>query len=118
MVLATPGLEKQLARDLLFRRFVGLGIAESVPDHSSIWRFRQILEKNGLLTKLQEDINNQLAEQGLIIRAGEVSIIDASVIEAKNCRPNKGVDGQCTQDPVPWNSREHLQSLFPSVRCS
>ena len=102
--LSDPGLEKQLARDLLFRRFVGLGLAESVPDHSSIWRFRQILEKNGLLTKLQEDINNQLAEQGLIIRAGEVSIIDASVIEAKNCRPNKGVDGQCTQDPeAGWN---------------
>lgn len=102
--LSDPGLEKQLARDLLFRRFVGLGITESVPDHSSIWRFRQILERNDLLKDLQEDINNQLAEQGLIVRAGEVSIIDASVVEAKNCRPNKGVDGQSTQDPeAAWN---------------
>nr|VFK07197.1 MAG: Transposase domain (DUF772) [Candidatus Kentron sp. LPFa] len=102
--LSDPGLEKQLARDLLFRRFTGLGVAENVPDHSSIWRFRQILEKNGLLTELQEDINNQLAEQGLIVRASEVSIIDASVIEAKNCRPKKGVDGQSTQDPeAAWN---------------
>jgi len=102
--LSDPGLEKQLARDLLFRRFTGLGITESVPEHSSIWRFRQILEKNGLLTKLQKDINDQLAEQGLIVRAGEVSIIDASVIEAKNCRPNKGVHGQPTQDrEAAWN---------------
>ena len=102
--LSDPGLEKQLARDLLFRRFTGLGITESVPDHSSIWRFRQILEKNGLLTDLQEDVNNQLADRGFIIRAGEVSIIDASVIEAKNCRPNKGVKGQSTQDPeAAWN---------------
>ncbi|MBN4082008.1 transposase, partial [Beggiatoa alba] len=46
--LSDPGLEKQLARDLLFRRFVGLDISESVPDHSTFWRFRQKLEKVAL----------------------------------------------------------------------
>ena len=30
--LSDPGLEKQLARDLLFRRFVNLGIEQAVPD--------------------------------------------------------------------------------------
>jgi IS5 family transposase len=40
--LSDPGLEKQLARGLLFRRFVDLSLADSVPDHSSIWRFRQL----------------------------------------------------------------------------
>ena len=34
--LSDPALEKQLARDLLFRRFVGLDIAEAVPDHTVI----------------------------------------------------------------------------------
>ena len=43
--LSDPALEKQLARDLLFRRFIGLSISESVPDHSNLWRFRQLLEK-------------------------------------------------------------------------
>jgi IS5 family transposase len=38
--LSDPQLEKQLARDLLFRRFVGLSLSESVPDHSTLWRFR------------------------------------------------------------------------------
>ena len=37
--LSDPALEKQMARDLLFRRFAGLDIASSVPDHSSFWRF-------------------------------------------------------------------------------
>ena len=46
--LSDPALEKQLARDLLFRRFVGLDIAESVPDHSSFWRFRQTLQRLSL----------------------------------------------------------------------
>ena len=36
--LSDPALEKQLARDLLFRRFIGLSISESVPDHSTLWR--------------------------------------------------------------------------------
>ncbi len=34
--LSDPALEKQLARDLLFRRFIGLSISESVSDHSTL----------------------------------------------------------------------------------
>jgi IS5 family transposase len=102
--LSDPALEKQLARDLLFRRFIGLSISESVPDHSTLWRFRQLLEKQNLMTTLLNAINDQLAEQGLYIKAGEVSIIDASVIEAKQCRPHKRADGSSTQDPdAAWN---------------
>lgn len=102
--LSDPALEKQLARDLLFKRFVGLSIIETVPDHSTIWRFRQLLDRQGLLAKLHEEFKNQLTKQGLFIRTGEASIIDASVIEAKNCRPNKDVDGKSTQDPeADWN---------------
>ncbi len=102
--LSDPGLEKQLARDLLFRRFINLDISESVPDHSSFWRFRQLLESLALMDELLTEINTQLAEQSLYIQSGEVSIIDASVIEAKQCRPNKKKDGTSTQDPeADWN---------------
>lgn len=102
--LSDPALEKQLARDLLFRRFIELDIAESVPDHSTIWRFRQLLESDSLMATLLAEINEQLANQSLYIRSGEVSIIDASVIEAKQCRPNKKKDGSTTQDSeAAWN---------------
>ena len=102
--LSDPGLEKQLARDLLFRRFVGLDISASVPDHSTIWRFRQLLAKDELMDALLDEVNRQLGEQSLYIRSGEVSIIDASVIEAKQCRPNKRADGTSTQDDeAGWN---------------
>lgn len=97
--LSDPGLEKQLARDLLFRRFIDLSLSESVPDHSTFWRFRNLLEAKGLYETLLEEINQQLTQQGLLIRYGEVSIIDASVIEAKQNRPGKGKDGKNTQDP-------------------
>jgi IS5 family transposase len=102
--LSDPALEKQLARDLLFRRFTGLDISEPVPDHSTIWRFRQTLEKLCLMDELLSEINAQLSEQELYIKSGEVSIVDASVIEAKNCRPNKNKAGDSTQDPeAHWN---------------
>jgi IS5 family transposase len=102
--LSDPGLEKQLARDLLFRRFVALDISESVPDHSTFWRFRQKLEQLSLMDNLLNEVNEQLADQGLLIKSGGVSIVDASVIEANQCRPNKDKDGNSTQDPgAGWN---------------
>jgi IS5 family transposase len=71
--LSDPATEKQLARDLMFRRFIDLSLSESVPDHSTIWRFRNNLQKQGLYEVLFAEINNQLVKQGLMIRSGEVS---------------------------------------------
>jgi IS5 family transposase len=97
--LSDPQLEKQLARDLLFRRFVGLSLSESVPDHSTFWRFRNKPEVVALQDALLEEVNQQLTEKGLFIKQGDISIVDASVIKAQRNRPNKGVDGENTQDP-------------------
>jgi transposase, IS5 family len=96
--LSDPGLEKQLARDLMFRRFINLSLSEGVPDHSTIWRFRNTLTQHGLLDSLLAEVNQQLSAKGLYIKTGEVSIVDATVIEAKQSRPRKGKDGENTQD--------------------
>jgi len=96
--LSDPALEKQLARDWLFRRFVQPGLSEGVPDHCTLWRFRNLLEKTGLYERLLDVINQQLSRRGLLIRSFDVSIIDASVIEAKQNRPGKGKDVHNTQD--------------------
>ena len=85
--LSDPACEKQLARDLLFRRFVNLSLSSPVPDHSTIWRFRNHLNESGLMTKLLNNVNYQLNKQGIIIKTGEASIVDASVVQAKNNRP-------------------------------
>ena len=56
------------------------------------------------MDKLLSEINAQLSSQGLYIKSGGVSIVDASVIEAKQCRPNKDKNGDSTQDPeAQWN---------------
>jgi transposase, IS5 family len=45
--LSDPALEKSLARDLMFRRFTDIGLTDGIPDHSTLWRFRNLLEEEG-----------------------------------------------------------------------
>jgi IS5 family transposase len=40
----------------MFRRFIDLSLSEAVPDHSTIWRFRQLLNTENLLEALLEQI--------------------------------------------------------------
>jgi IS5 family transposase len=75
------------------------------------------LEKQSLMNILLTAINDQLAELGLYIKAGEVSIIDASVIQTKQCRPLQRKACGTTQDPdTGWNvkkgSDEKLKSAY------
>lgn len=105
--LSDPALDEALARDLLFRRFVGIGLDQNVPDHSTIWRFSNLLENNGQLEAAMPEVNTQLAEQSLIIKQGEISLIDASVIEAKNARPERTLKGKTHKTPKrPITSKE------------
>ena len=96
--LSDESLEKQIARDLMFRRFIDLSLSEAVPDHSTIWRFRQLLNTEGLLEPLLEQINSHLEQNSIMVALGSINIIDASVIEAKQSRKRKGKDGNNTQD--------------------
>lgn len=97
--LSDVQMEKMLGRDLLFRKFCKLSIVDPIPDHSTISRFRNQLVKHNLYEVLLQEVNNQLAAKGAIVKAGEVSIVDATVIEAHQCRKKPGVSKDNTQDP-------------------
>jgi IS5 family transposase len=65
---------------------------------------------------LLAEINRQLSIQELYIRAGEISIIDASVIQAQRNRPNKDKDGNNTQDPgASWNVKQGSDGKRKSI---
>ncbi|MFT5421275.1 MAG: IS5 family transposase [Candidatus Endobugula sp.] len=83
----------------MFRRFVGISLSQSLPDHSTLWRFRNKHEVQALHVLFLEQVNQQLSEKGLYLRSGEISTVEASVIKAQRNRPNKGVNGENTQDP-------------------
>ena len=56
------------------------------------------------MDKLLSEINAQHSSQGLYTKSGGVSIVDASVIEAKQYWSNKDKNGESTQDPeAQWN---------------
>jgi IS5 family transposase len=85
--LSDSELEEALADRLSFRRFVGLTLEETVPDHTTLNRFRNLLVEAGLLEKLFGELDHQLDKAGLILRRG--TMLDATVIETA-ARPPSG----------------------------
>jgi IS5 family transposase len=85
--LSDSELEEALADRLSFRRFVGLTLEETVPDHTTLNRFRSLLVEAGLLEKLFGELDHQLDKAGLILRRG--TMLDATVIETA-ARPPSG----------------------------
>lgn len=108
--LSDPGLEEAPLDRLSFRRFVGLGLAERAPDHSTLSRFRAQLAARGLGERLFEVINRQLAQRGLMLKRG--AILDATVVAAA-VNPPAGPRGMVApgagapRDPdAEWSTRK------------
>ena len=83
--LSDPQLEEALSDRLSFRRFVGLGLADDTPDHSTISRFRAALEAQGLSARLFAALAQQLEAQGLVLKQG--TLLDATLVAAQVRRP-------------------------------
>jgi IS5 family transposase len=88
--LSDPGLEEALVDRLSFRRFIGLGLEEAVPDHSTLSRFRSQLAARGLGERLLEALNRQLEQRGLMLKRG--TLLDATVVAAA-VKPSAGPKG-------------------------
>lgn len=86
--LSDMELEEALGDRLSFKRFVGLALEETVPDHSTLCRFRNLLIGEGLLEKLFGELDRQLDAAGLILRRG--TMLDATIIETTAARPPSG----------------------------
>jgi IS5 family transposase len=108
--LSDEGLEAAVDDRLSFRRFAGIPLAERVPDHSSIWRFREGLAKRGLAARLLAEVNRQLDAKGLILRRG--TLIDATILEAA-VRPPGGDAGEVAErDPQAGWTKKNGRSRF------
>jgi transposase, IS5 family len=80
---------EEAVRDRLsFRRFCGLPLDMETPDHASIWRFRQTIDKLGLSAALLAEVNRQLDARGFVIRRG--TLVDATLIAGAVRRPYQG----------------------------
>ncbi len=58
-----------LMRDMLFMRFVGLGMDDPVPDHSTLSKFRERIEGTGILESAMKYLERAFEKRGLRMRA-------------------------------------------------
>jgi IS5 family transposase len=106
-----------LARDLLFRRFCHLELTGSIPDPTTLGRFRTKLVEHDLWEKLLDEVNRQLAVKHIIMTEGRINIIDATPIEAAQSGPGNSKGGRPGKDPdggwhVKADSRGNLKSTY------
>ena len=86
--LADEALEDAIYDSQAMRDFVGIDLAiESVPDATTLLRFRHLLERHALTQRIFEEINAHLAEKGLFMREG--TIVDATIVAAAPSTKNK-----------------------------
>lgn len=97
--LSDPELEDQVNDRLSFQRFVGLDMASTVPDYTTIWRFRDRLSEEGVGDKLFNLINSFLDARGLFVKKG--TIVDASIIESTNRPLSKAKRKELEENPSP-----------------
>ena len=95
--LSDMALEEAITDRLSFRRFVGLALDDRVPDHSTLWRFRDELARHGLAEAAFGEVVRQLEAQGLVVKQG--TLLDATLVEAQARRPAPGT-GRAAKSPV------------------
>ncbi len=83
--LSDGQLEEQLNDKVSFRRFLGLGLEDDAPDHTTLCRFRNRLVEEGLSEKLFAEFNRQIEGRGLVLRQG--TMIDATLVTAAGKPP-------------------------------
>ena len=82
MALSNPGLEEAVTDRISFIRFSGSSLSSTLPDHSTLCRFRNSLLAQNLFERLFEEINRQREERGILVRESNGAILDATIVES------------------------------------
>jgi len=92
-------MQYQILDRLSFQRFLGQGLSGNVPDEKTIWLFREVLTRRGMIEKLFDSFNAELEKQGLITNHG--SIIDASFVEVPRQRNDRDENATIKEGKTP-----------------
>jgi IS5 family transposase len=92
--LSDPAAEDAIYDSESMRRFAGVELGEdTIPDESTILRFRHLLERHQLTAAIFAEIRELLEEKRLLLKAG--TIVDATIIAA----PSSTKNATQTRDP-------------------
>jgi transposase, IS5 family len=89
--LSDPGAEEALKDRISFIRFTGFSLSSSLPDHSTICRFRNALSELKLYDALLAEINRQLELQDILVKTSNGAILDATIVQSSR-RPRKVIE--------------------------
>lgn len=85
--LSDPQAEDSIYDSESMRRFAKVELGDdTIPDESTILRFRHLLEKHGLTRQIFDVVNDLLVEKRLLLRGG--TIMDATIIAAPSSTKN------------------------------
>lgn len=102
-----PAMEEALFEVPLYCRFVGIDLAvDSVPDETTICKFRHLLERHQLADAFLTEINAELRARGLLLKKG--TVVDATLIAAPPSTKNK----ERKRDPEMSSTKKGNQWYF------
>ena len=105
--LSDPQAEDMLYDSEAMRRFARVELGEdTVPDESTILRFRHLLEAHQLTAAMFDAVKTLLSEKRLLLKAG--TIVDATIIAA----PSSTKNATKTRDPEMKQTRKGNQWYF------
>ena len=86
--LSDEGIENAIYDSYCMRKFMGLDfMTESVPDATTLLKFRHLLEEHDLGKAIFDDVKDALDRAGLIMHGG--TIVDATLISAPSSTKNE-----------------------------
>lgn len=86
--LSDEELEFQVNDRLSFQQF--LGFPKTIPDYSTVWRFREELQEGNLIDKIWRELNRQIREKKIKVENGVIQ--DATFIVAEPGKTRSEMD--------------------------
>jgi len=83
-------IEFQIYDRLSFQQF--LDFPKSIPDYSTIWRFREELSESNIIDKIWEELQKQIDAKNIKVQKGTIQ--DATFIEADPGKKNSGMSNR------------------------
>jgi len=102
-------VEYQILDRLSFMRFLGLGLSDNVPDHNTVWLFRENLANSGVIEEIFSLFNSELHQKGLLAQEG--SIVDASFVEVPRQRNSREENKEIKENRIPEKLQENPNVL-------
>jgi IS5 family transposase len=104
---------------LSFMRFLGLGLADSIPDANTIWTFREALTRARIDGKPAIDVlfkayETELTRAGFLAMGGQ--IIDASIVAAPKQRNSHGEKRDIKEGRIPEGWKDQPAKLAQKDR--